>query len=69
MRLDGDEMEKWLAGIRSQPQPRLQIYLESDVEEFIRNYARQKEMDTAVIVNQWLRKNIAEMPAEKYASQ
>jgi hypothetical protein len=37
---------------------KLPIYLEPDVAEFIRNYARQKNVETETIVNEWLRSKI-----------
>ena len=37
----------------------LPIYLEKEVEEFIRKYAKKKNVDTETIVNEWLRNNIA----------
>jgi hypothetical protein len=40
-------------------QLKLPIYLEPDVAEFIRNYARQKNVETEAIVNEWLRSKIA----------
>lgn len=38
---------------------KLPIYLEPDVAEFVRNYARQKNVETETIVNEWLRSKIA----------
>ena len=38
---------------------KLSIYLEPDVAEFVRNYARQKNVETETIVNEWLRSKIA----------
>ncbi len=37
----------------------LPIYLDSDVAEFIQKYAREKNIETEKIVNEWLRKDIA----------
>ena len=37
----------------------LPIYLDSDVAEFIHKYAREKNIETEKIVNEWLRKDIA----------
>ena len=36
----------------------LPVYLEKDVAEFIQEYARQKNIDTNQVVNDWLRNNI-----------
>lgn len=36
----------------------LPIYLEPEVAEFIRKYAKEKNVDTETLVNKWLRKNI-----------
>jgi hypothetical protein len=42
------------------PQAKLQypIYLESDIDEFFRQIAQEKEIDVQVLVNEWLRNNI-----------
>jgi hypothetical protein len=37
----------------------LPVYLEPDVAEFVRKYAKKKKVDTQQIVNQLLRNNIA----------
>lgn len=36
----------------------LPIYLEPDVEAFVRKYANKKKVDRQKIVNRWLRNNI-----------
>lgn len=36
----------------------LPIYLEPDVEAFIREYSKKKNSDLQTIVNEWLRKDI-----------
>ena len=36
----------------------LPIYLEPDVEAFVRKYANKKKVDRQKIVNKWLRNNI-----------
>jgi hypothetical protein len=36
----------------------LPIYLEPEIAEFIRKYAKEKDVDTETIVNEWLRNNI-----------
>lgn len=36
----------------------LPIYLEPEVAAFIRKYAREKNVDTETLVNEWLRNNI-----------
>ncbi len=36
----------------------LPIYLEPDVEAFVRKYANKKKVDRQKIVNKWLRSNI-----------
>lgn len=36
----------------------LPVYLESDVDEFIRNLAEEKGKDTSALINEWLRGNI-----------
>ena len=36
----------------------LPIYLEPDVEAFVRKYANRKRVDRQKIVNKWLRSNI-----------
>ena len=36
----------------------LPIYLEPDVEAFVRKYANKKRVDRQKIVNKWLRNNI-----------
>ncbi len=36
----------------------LPIYLEPDVEAFVRKYANKKKIDRQKIVNRWLRNNI-----------
>jgi hypothetical protein len=36
----------------------LPVYLESDVAEIIRKYAKRRKMDTQTVVNEWLRKDI-----------
>jgi len=40
-------------------QLKLPIYLEPDVAELVRKYAREKEVETDTLVNQWLRKSMA----------
>lgn len=37
----------------------LPIYLEPEVAQFIRKYAKEKNVDSQTIVNEWLRNNIA----------
>ena len=37
----------------------LPVYLEPEIAEFIRKYAKEKNVDTETIVNEWLRNNIA----------
>ena len=39
----------------------LPIYLEPDVEEFIRKYADEKKQDTESLVNELLRNSIGEL--------
>lgn len=34
------------------------VYLESDVAKFVKKFARRKNIDTQVVVNEWLRKEI-----------
>lgn len=34
------------------------IYLEPDIAEFIQKYAKEKNIDTETIVNEWLRSTI-----------
>jgi len=36
----------------------LPIYLEPDIEAFVRKYANKKKVDRQKIVNEWLRNNI-----------
>ncbi len=37
----------------------LPVYLEPEVAEFIRKYAKEKNVDAEALVNEWLRNNIA----------
>jgi len=37
----------------------LPVYLEPEIAEFIRKYAKEKNVDAETIVNEWLRNNIA----------
>ncbi len=37
----------------------LPVYLDPEIAEFIRKYAKEKNVDTETIVNEWLRNNIA----------
>ncbi|MCA9732051.1 MAG: hypothetical protein H6696_16360 [Deferribacteres bacterium] len=36
----------------------LPIYLEKDIEEFLRKHAQAKNVEIQVLVNEWLRNNI-----------
>jgi hypothetical protein len=36
----------------------LPVYLDPDVEAFIRQYSQKKNVDLQIIVNEWLRKDI-----------
>jgi hypothetical protein len=36
----------------------LPVYLDPEVAEFIQKYAREKNVETETIVNEWLRNNI-----------
>lgn len=55
------DFSKGVCGKFYHPDARLNlpIYLEKEVEEFIRKYAKEKNVDTETIVNEWLRNNIA----------
>ena len=44
---------------------KLPIYLEDDVEEFFNEYAQKQEVDIQILVNAWLRSNIAVVQSVK----
>jgi len=41
----------------------LPVYLDPEVAEFIRKYAKEKDIEVDTIVNEWLRSNIAKIRA------
>lgn len=43
---------------RADAQFKLPVYLETDVEEFIRKFAKKRNIDPQTLVNEWLRNNI-----------
>lgn len=46
-----------------QAQLKLPIFLEPEVDEFVRKYAREKNLEADAMVNQWVRDNIAALQA------
>ena len=44
---------------RPEVQLNLPVYLEPEIAEFIKKYAKDKNVDIQTIVNEWLRNNIA----------
>jgi len=43
---------------RANAQFNIPVYLEQDIAEFIQKYAKEKNVEPGVIVNEWLRNNI-----------
>jgi len=46
-------------------QLRLPIFLDAEVDESVRKYVREKNLEAGTIVNQWVRDNIAALQAYK----